>query len=57
MSYKRQNNPTIQNIQPVYQSSMSAQQKYLQIVESVKSSLNMQGGSKNKKIKGCQMHP
>lgn len=40
MSYKRQNNNYTPKPQP-FQSAMSAEQKYLQIVDSVKNSMAM----------------
>jgi hypothetical protein len=56
MSYKRQNNNYTPKPQP-FQSAMSAEQKYLQIVDSVKNSMAMQQNMGNKKAKGCQIHP
>ena len=56
MSYKRQNNSF--NSQPqTFQSTISAEQKYLQIVDSVKNSMAIHQNTENKKIKGCQIHP
>jgi hypothetical protein len=63
MSYKRQphhiqqNHLQIKISQPVYQSTMSAEQKHTLIADSVASSINMDNNFKYKKIKGCQMHP
>jgi hypothetical protein len=36
---------------------MSAEQKYLQVVDNVKNSMAMQQNIGNKKLKGCQIHP
>lgn len=38
---------------------MSAEQKYLQLVDSVKNEISMRGGQSGpgKKVKGCTMHP